>query len=154
LNNRDGIIGSARSDYYDSASMSSATTSPATSPSWQNKRVDEMTSEERLASLQAWAEEKKYVQPGEGGTLAIGVGGVNSLAWGGPLRNVEAMRPSDDPWQGQYDSPVGPPSYRVATSEEPEKRPSVLRRWLEKRKHKKEAKRSATVSSNVVRIER
>lgn len=31
-----------------------------------------MTPEERLASLTAWAEKQKYVQPGEGGTFAVG----------------------------------------------------------------------------------
>lgn len=43
--------------------------------------------EEYMSALRAWAEEKKYVTPGEDGTfgdLSV-VMGVRSVAWSGPM---------------------------------------------------------------------
>lgn len=91
--------------------------------------------------MKEWAEEKKYVQPGEGGTLNTnGRGGINALAFGGPL--ATGPRPQNgDKYAGQYDSPVGPPSYGVATKQlVVKRRTSKLGRWLDKRKEKKAAK--------------
>lgn len=113
-----------------------------------------MSAEERLASLKEWAEEKKYVTPGQSGTLATGVGGINSLALGGPMpvtrTQSQVQRQSQDRWQGQYDAPVGPPSYASATKEQqPAKKQNTIRRWMEKRKTKKQAKRDASVPEYV-----
>lgn len=92
-----------------------------------------MTPEERLQSLQDFAEEKKYVHRGEAGTLPGGVGGMNALVFGGPMRTV----------QPQYDTPLAPPSYRIATGEEAEttsKKRGSLKKWLAKHREKKQAK--------------
>lgn len=108
------------------------------------KYVHEMSPEERLASLKEWAEEKKYVQPGEGGTFSThGLGGLKSMANGGPMPYVRSQSQAVDQYGGQYDAPVGPPSYRVATHEEQgeAKKKSVVKRWLERRKEKKDLKR-------------
>lgn len=110
------------------------------------KYVHEMTPEERLQSLKEWAEEKKFVKPGEGGTFSVhGIGGMKSMANGGPMLYARSQSQAADQYGGQYDAPVGPPSYRVATNEEQEqeqgKRKSVVKRWFDKRKEKKESKR-------------
>jgi hypothetical protein len=73
------------------------------------KRVEEMTAEERLRSLQEYAEEKKYVRPGEAGTIPTGPGAVQSLVFGGPMRSA----------QPGYDMPLPPPSYDTAIGKEP-----------------------------------
>jgi len=49
------------------------------------KRIQDMTPAERLASLQSFAEEQKYVRPGEDGTLPRGPGAMQALVFGGPL---------------------------------------------------------------------
>lgn len=110
-----------------------------------SKYVHEMNSEERLRSLQEWAEGKKYVQPGDGGTIAInGRGGIGSLAFGGPLASVQnSGNASGDKYAGQYDSPVGPPAYRTVTEEPQPQKKNGLKRWLDKRRDKKDAKRRA-----------
>lgn len=108
------------------------------------KYVHEMSPEERLQSLKEWAEEKKYVKPGEGGTFSVhGIGGMKSMANGGSMPYARSQSQAADQYGGQYDAPVGPPSYRVATNEEQDggKRKSVVKRWFEKRKEKKELKR-------------
>ncbi|CAK4002249.1 Hypothetical predicted protein [Lecanosticta acicola] len=112
--------------------------SPNPAPeTWRHKSVPQMNEEERLAALKDWAEEKKYVRPGEGGTMTI-------YGAGGPSFAIASSVPQpsnpDDKWAGQYDAPVGPPSYTAAPVEEP-KKSSALRKWLEKRKEKKEMKR-------------
>lgn len=97
------------------------------------KRVEDMTPEERLQSLKDWAEEQKYVRPGEGGTLPFGVGSMQGLVYGGPVRLV----------QSQYTAPIGPPSYETAMrskSESSSKKPGPVKKWLDKRKAKKEQK--------------
>ncbi|CAK1359115.1 hypothetical protein CB0940_05375 [Cercospora beticola] len=130
--------------------MTSPTTAQSSRrPSWQYKYEHEMSDEERLESLKAWAEEKKYVTPGEEGTLSTGIGGVTSLALGGPLRTVQSARHAEDKYHGQYDAPIGPPSYKVATTEEQERKPNVLKRWLQKRRLKKAAKRSESAPEYV-----
>lgn len=95
------------------------------------KRVSEMTSEERLASLQQWAEEQKYVRPGEGGTLPTGPRSISALAFGGPMSSYSE--------QPQYTAPIGPPSYELATRKEPEKQKRGLKRLFGK--HEKEKKK-------------
>lgn len=108
------------------------------------KHVHEMSPEERLASLKEWAEEKKYVRPGEGGTFSMrGLGGIRSMANGGPMLYGRSQSQAADKYGGQYDAPVGPPSYRVATNEEErgEKKKGAVKRWFAKRKEKKEANR-------------
>jgi hypothetical protein len=70
------------------------------------KYVTPLTSEERLAFLERWAEEQKYVRPGEGGTLPGGGRGMAALAFGGPMRSYGK--------EPQYTAPIGPPSYDLA----------------------------------------
>lgn len=125
------------------AARTSSSTADSNEPRMY-KYVHEMTPEERLESLKEWAEEKKYVRPGEGGTFALsGAGGLRSMANGGPMPHARSQSQAADQYGGQYDAPVGPPSYRVATNEEQGevKRKSVVKRWFEKRKEKKDAKR-------------
>lgn len=96
------------------------------------KLVSEMTPEERRQSLQEWAEEQKYVRPGEGGTLSFGMGGVRDMrtqSYSGPVRLVPP----------QYDAPIAPPSYDTAM-ESSVKKAGPVRRWLEKRGKKKRSK--------------
>ncbi|KXS97036.1 hypothetical protein AC578_2855 [Pseudocercospora eumusae] len=133
-----------------SSSNPSSSDSTTRRPSWQHKYVREMSPEERLASLKEWAEEKKMVTPGEGGTLATGIGGINALAFGGPMpvtrTQTQGQGRGQDRWQGQYDAPVGPPSYQSAIHpQQPGKKQNPLKRWVEKRKAKKDAKRNASV---------
>lgn len=86
-----------------------------------------MSAEERLESLKAWAEEQKYVRPGEGGTFSFGSGGIRDMrtqSYSGPVRHVAP----------QYEAPIAPPSYETATA--PVKKGPV-KRWFEKRKERK-----------------
>ena len=72
--------------------------------------------EEYMAALRAWAEEKKYVTPGEDGTfpdLSMAMG-VKSVAWSGPMAAT-------------YDR-VKEGNQNKLDGEEKEKRPSRLRR--------------------------
>ena len=111
-----------------------------------SKYVSEMNSQERLQSLQEWAEGKKYVYPGDGGTIAINAGvGLGSLARGGPLPIVQKPgNPPADKYAGQYDAPVGPPAYRTVTEEPQPQKKNALKRWLDKRRDAKDAKRRAS----------
>lgn len=98
------------------------------------KRVDEMTADERLESLKAWAEEQKYIRPGEGGTLSFGTGGVRDMraqSYSGPVRYVPA----------QYEAPIAPPSYETATA--PTKQTGPVKRWIEKRKERRRSDSTA-----------
>lgn len=98
-------------------------------PPYLDKAVDRMTSAERLRSLQAWAEEQKYVRPGEGGTLNTGVGGLRSLAFGGPMLQSSA-----------YDKPLAPPDYTTLVGEAPkpkEKGKGRVGEWLKRRRERK-----------------
>jgi hypothetical protein len=94
------------------------------------KLVSDMTPEERLASLQQWAEEQKYVKPGECGTLSTyGLGNVQQLAYEGPVKFVPH----------QYAAPIAPPSYETAMAEDARKekqKKGPVKRWLEKRKQR------------------
>ena len=96
-----------------------------------------MTPEERLQSLQEWAEGQKYVRPGEGGTLGFGVRNMQAMVYGGPVHYVHH----------QYDAPIAPPSYETATRQDSAgsgkegKTANPVKRWLKKRK---ESKRSVT----------
>lgn len=125
--------------------MSNSAAPSSRAPAWQHKYVHEMTEEERLESLKAWAEEKKLVTPGEGGTFTTNIGGISSVAFGVPLRTVRSEAQAEDKYRGQYDAPLGPPSYGFATNEQPEKRSGVFKRWLEKRRSKKAARRRDSV---------
>lgn len=99
------------------------------------KRVEEMTPEERLASLKEFVEEQKYVRPGESGTLGGNAFGLNPLS---PKRKYSG--PVDFPDEG-FPVTIAPPSYDIAMKGPPQKQPGLVRRWLDKRKEKKEAKR-------------
>lgn len=96
------------------------------------KRVEDMTPEERLRSLRDFAEEKKYVRPGEDGTLPSGQTGMSALAFGGPLRQQGA----------EYTVPLAPPSYESAVGEaapvNERRQPSLVKRLLGKTERKKE----------------
>ena len=96
------------------------------------KLVNDMTPEERLQSLREWAEEQKYVKPGEGGTLSTyGLGKVQQLAYKGPVKFVPH----------QYTAPIAPPSYETAMAEDAQKekkKKGAVKRWLEKRKLKED----------------
>ena len=117
--------------------MASSSTSPTMEPAYRHKSVPEMNEEERLAALKEWAEEKKYVQPGEGGTMTIWGAGGPSFAI---ARSSQQPSSPNDKFAGQYDAPVGPPGYTEQPEEIGVKR-NVLRKWLDKRKEKKELKR-------------
>jgi hypothetical protein len=87
------------------------------------KSVNEMTPEECLRSLQEFAEEQRYVQPGEQGTLPSNrIAGMTALAFGGPL-----------PGSG-YEGHLAPPSYATATEvrnvDKQSKTPGPLKNWL------------------------
>lgn len=54
------------------------------------KAVDQMTPADRLKSLEEFAKSKETVRPGEDGTLPYNsVGGMNRLAFGGPMPGTE-----------------------------------------------------------------
>jgi hypothetical protein len=97
------------------------------------KRVDQMTAEERLQSLKDWAEEQKYTRPGEDGTLPAGPRGMLAMANGGPISYSRNEN-------GQYRPPVGPPSYEKSMQSDPEKKQGPVKRWLEKRKERKNSR--------------
>ena len=94
------------------------------------KRVSEMTAEERLASLQEWAEEQKYITPGTCGSLsAYGRMYTNTVeAYQGPVRIVTH----------QYTPPLAPPSYETALAEtaKQETKAGLVKRLLRKTKSK------------------
>jgi len=108
-----------------SAKAKMSTSTPA-------KRIENMTPEERLQSLRDFVEQKKYVQPGEDGTLPSGQAGMAALAFGGPMRQQG----------GEYTAPLAPPSYSSAVGEqvpaEKERRPSLIARLLGKKGKEKE----------------
>jgi hypothetical protein len=118
--------------------LSPSTTAPATHSALRQqtmstpKRVSEMTAEERLASLRAWAEEQKYITPGTCGSLsAYGRIYTNTVeAYQGPVRIVTH----------QYSPPLAPPSYETALAETAKKktRAGLIKRLLQKRKVKKD----------------
>lgn len=109
-----------------------------------------MDSTERLQSLKEWAETKKWVQPGESGTLPTGsIGGIKGLVVGGSRRSAVSFSQSSDRYGGQYEAPVGPPSYEVATGHSWKKEKGALGRWLEKRKARKAAKRNGSLPEYV-----
>ena len=96
------------------------------------KRIEDMTPEERLASLKSFAEEKKYVRPGEDGTLPRGPGAMQALVFGGPLTTRTTTG-------REYDHALPPPAYEtVVGGEKPapvqEKKAGLVRRWVEKRR--------------------
>lgn len=97
----------------------------------QAKRIEEMTPEERLQSLQEFAEEKKYVRPGEDGTLPSGQAGIAALAFGGPMRQQQSV----------YTTPLAPPSYSSAIGEqepaEKQRKSSLVGRLFGKKDNKK-----------------
>ena len=101
-----------------------------------HKPLEDMTPEERLQSLEEWAEEQKYVRSGEGGTVDFGALRTflpSSSSYAGPVRHVEP----------QYSAPIGPPSYETVLSDDKagsDKKPGLLKKWLEKRKEKKAGK--------------
>jgi hypothetical protein len=132
--------------------MSSPTSTSTLYPASRHKYVHEMSSSERLDSLLAWAETKKYIYPGEGGTFPTyaSIGGTNALVLGGSSFGRNSSL--GDRYGGQYEAPVGPPGYSVEDSEEGRRRVSVassvlagkkrgvLGRWVEKRRARKEGK--------------
>jgi len=113
------------------------------------KTLDLMTPSERLASLEAWAEEQKYIHPGEAGTLGSLRNITRPQAYSGPVRYVLS----------QYEAPIAPPSYETAvrTVESGVGSSSVkrgqageeggMRNWFRRRKAKKET--TVTVGTSV-----
>lgn len=100
-----------------------------------SKRIEDMTPEERLQSMKEFAEEKKYVRPGEDGTIPRGPGAMQALVFGGPF--VSNGNP-------EYHGTLPPPSYdTIVGGDKPdpakEKKDGPVKRWLEKRHAKKEA---------------
>lgn len=66
--------------------------------------------------------------------MAIGGGQINKNSAGS-----DQAHQSRDRWAGQYEGVVGPPSYETATSGSSQgRRRSLVGRWLEKRREKKE----------------
>ena len=113
-----------------------------------SKYLHEMNSEERLQSLKDWAEEKKYIYPGESGSLALRNG--RAMGFGVPVQTVVSNTQSRDRWGGQYEAPVGPPSYTFSMNDREQENAKAkgkrgVSRWLEKRKLKKDAKRNTSV---------
>ncbi|EMD00227.1 hypothetical protein BAUCODRAFT_369939 [Baudoinia panamericana UAMH 10762] len=99
-------------------------------PSYRkHSTLEEMTPEERLRSLQEYAEGKKYVTPGEDGTMNVGMNGMRALAFGG------AMYQSNT-----YDTPLPPPSYGEPSQVSSSKKPGPVKKWLNKQREKKQAK--------------
>jgi len=109
------------------------------------KHLHDMTDEERLEALKEWAEEKKFIYPGESGSLAFN--NVSSLAFGGPLRTVVSQSQAQDRYGGQYEAPVGPPSYHFSISDlsAAEDKSNRFQRWLRKRKVQRDAKRHGSL---------
>lgn len=102
------------------------------------KRVSEMTPEERLESLTAWAEEQKYVRNGEGGTLPFGIGSLRVIGHGGGMHIN----------QSQYSAPVGPPTYQSAVREPVDEKPAgPVRGWLRRRRERRRAKSDTGVDT-------
>jgi hypothetical protein len=77
----------------------------------RHKSVAEMTPEERLSSLQAFAEEQKYIQPGGGEILPYNStsneGGFNSVIFGNPLQGPTSFKMASDGYRGS----LPPPEY-------------------------------------------
>jgi hypothetical protein len=82
--------------------------------------VDLMTPEDRLRSLQEFAETKKYTRPGEAGTLMSG-NDPRSLAFGGRAP------------ESQYTGSLAPPSYGSNTEEPKKRRESLVQRLFKRR---------------------
>ncbi|KAK0345138.1 hypothetical protein LTR02_004126 [Friedmanniomyces endolithicus] len=106
------------------------------------KRIEDMTPEERLSSLQEFGEAKKYVRPGEDGTLPQGPGAMQALVFGGPIRGAP-----------EYSTPLPPPSYETVTGEAKRvsgsKSGGSLSRWFEKRREKKEGAKAGRAESQM-----
>ena len=107
-----------------------------------------MTPEERLKSLQEWAEEQKYVRLGEGGTLPFGAcGSLRAMAvsgipkqpqaYTGPVRYVPPSHNSIS---------IAPPSYDTvmasASGNDGAKEKTGIKKWFSKRNKEKERSRS------------
>lgn len=85
--------------------------------------LDRLTPAERLQSLREYAEQQKYVQIGENGTLNTTGAGIRSLACGGPMQH------------NQYRGSLPPPDYRSDNSESAERhKPSLWHRLIGRRK--------------------
>jgi len=98
------------------------------------KRIEDMTPEERLQSLQEFAEEKRYVRPGEDGTISRGPLAMQSLVFGGPI-----------PLGPAYSTPLPPPSYETVTGQAPAApatKKGLVGKWMAKRHEKREEKRN------------
>jgi len=83
--------------------------------------------------LQEFAEGKRYVRPGEDGTLPSGQAGMASLAFGGPMRQQKT----------EYTTPLAPPSYSAAMGEESaprikQRKPSLVDRLLRRSDERKD----------------
>lgn len=71
---------------------------------------------------------------------------MNSLVYASPARSSSQ---SGDKYGGQYEAPVGPPSYEATTRDAREKERGVVRRWVEKMRARKEEKRTESVPKYV-----
>lgn len=90
-----------------------------------DKHAEEMTPEERLKSLQEFAESKKNVEPGDAGILAVN---ANYAATG-----YGSTKP--------YDAPLAPPEDDTVTGTKSKTKKGALARWFEKRRESKESKK-------------
>ncbi|KAK5159421.1 hypothetical protein LTS14_002563 [Recurvomyces mirabilis] len=125
-----------RSPVYGNANGGSGSKMSGTTP----KRVEDMTPEERLQSLQDFAEEKKYVRPGEDGTIPTGPLAMQSLVFGGPMPSGPA-----------YSTPFPPPSYETVTGQapgDPATKQGVFGKLMAKRREKKEEKRNVELAKH------
>lgn len=93
-----------------------------------SKRVSEMTAEERLTSLRQWAEEQKYVTPGDCGTLNTHGRLYNNAqsAYEGPVKLMHH----------QYSAPIAPPSYEtvIAETAKKEKKAGLVKKLFANKK--------------------
>lgn len=102
-----------------------------------DKTMEDMTPEERLRSLQQFAESKEFVSPGDAGILAVN---ANYSAFG-----YGSSEPDGD-------SPLPPPSHDTYMGKQPEVKKGPVTRWLEKRQEKKEVKEGKVVVHRVVAL--
>jgi len=101
----------------------------------ENLRAEEMTEEERLASMRAFAEEQKYIQPGGGeitpATSSTNEGGFNTVIFGNPLQGGSFSLKMGPAYEGHLGHSEWKPP-------EKERRSSSIKQWIDKRHEKKE----------------
>lgn len=101
------------------------------------KPVDEMTPQERLASLQQFAEEKKYARPGQDGTLPGGIAGMQSMVFGGPAAVFDPGQEPPRIAEPQHGTPQVTRDRSKSNATTGSTKMGGLKGWLERRKEKK-----------------